>query len=56
MWIEWYIDIVGENALLQKISEISKQNKVWRSYIGMGYYNCIIPTTIQRNMFENPGW
>ena len=30
--------------------------KVWRSYIGMGYYNTCIPHTILRNMFENPGW
>jgi len=48
--------VEGEHELLRKISEISARNKVWRSYIGMGYYNCRIPTTIQRNMFENPGW
>jgi glycine dehydrogenase len=47
---------VGEAELLQRISKIASQNKVWRSYIGTGYYNCIIPSTIQRNMFENPGW
>lgn len=47
---------VGESELLERISEISKENKVWRSYIGMGFYNCVTPTTIMRNIFENPGW
>ena len=32
------------------------QNQVFRSFIGMGYYNCITPPVIQRNVLENPGW
>ena len=32
------------------------KNKLWRSYIGMGYYNTVMPHTILRNLFENPGW
>jgi glycine dehydrogenase len=32
------------------------QNEVWRPYMGLGYNDCIIPTVIQRNLFENPGW
>ena len=32
------------------------KNKLWRSYIGMGYYNTVMPHTIMRNLFENPGW
>jgi len=50
------LHVEGERELLRRISEIAACNKVWRSYIGMGYYNSLMPTTIQRNMFENPGW
>ena len=38
------------------IKEIVNKNHIWRSYIGMGYYNTKIPHTILRNMLENPGW
>ena len=38
------------------MKEIASQNQVFRSYIGMGYYDCITPAVIQRNMLENPGW
>ena len=33
-----------------------RENKVFRSFIGMGYYDCITPPVIQRNVLENPGW
>merc|ERR1712172_364660 len=46
---------VSEHALIQRIQGIANKNKIWRSYIGMGYYNTCIPHTILRNMFENPG-
>lgn len=45
-----------ENEALQQLKSIAQQNKVYRSYIGMGYYNCITPTVIQRNILENPNW
>ena len=45
-----------EHEALQLLKEISSQNKVYRSFIGMGYYNCILPPVIQRNILENPGW
>ncbi|UBF28129.1 aminomethyl-transferring glycine dehydrogenase [Kovacikia minuta CCNUW1] len=46
----------GEYELLQELKEIAQQNQVFRSFIGMGYHNCITPAVIQRNILENPGW
>lgn len=41
---------------MQELKAIASKNQVWRSYIGTGYYNCITPPIIQRNILENPGW
>ncbi|XP_049805436.1 glycine dehydrogenase (decarboxylating), mitochondrial [Schistocerca nitens] len=49
-------DPTSEYELIKRIQEIANKNKVWRSYIGMGYNNCCVPHTIMRNIFENPGW
>jgi glycine dehydrogenase len=46
----------SEHAVLNRLREIASRNKVFRSYIGMGYYDCITPPVIQRNILENPGW
>jgi glycine dehydrogenase len=46
----------GEHELLQDLKAIASQNQVFRSFIGMGYSNCITPPVIQRNILENPGW
>jgi len=46
----------SEHEVLAALKEIASQNRVCRSFIGMGYYNCITPAVIQRNLLENPGW
>ncbi len=45
-----------EHAYLRRLRGIAGQNTVARSYIGMGYYGCLTPSVILRNVFENPGW
>jgi len=46
----------GEQAVLDELKQIAARNRVYRSFIGMGYYHCITPGVIQRNILENPGW
>jgi glycine dehydrogenase len=46
----------SEYAALAKLKEIASKNQVFRSFIGMGYHDCITPPVIQRNILENPGW
>jgi glycine dehydrogenase len=49
-------EAMSENEYLQHIKEYSLQNKLFKNYIGQGYYDTITPSVIQRNIFENPGW
>ena len=46
----------GEFEALAELENVAGENKVFRSFIGMGYYDCITPAVIQRNVLENPGW
>ncbi|MCF7688495.1 MAG: aminomethyl-transferring glycine dehydrogenase [Cephaloticoccus sp.] len=46
----------GESAALAELRDIANQNQVFRSFIGMGYYDTAVPGVIQRNILENPGW
>ena len=46
----------GEREVLADLKTMAAQNQVFRSFIGMGYSNCITPPVIQRNVLENPGW
>ncbi len=47
---------ISEYELIGRLRELAGQNRIYRSFIGMGYSNCITPPVIQRNILENPGW
>lgn len=47
---------VPERELLKRLKSIASKNKVYRSYIGMGYTDTVVPNVILRNVLENPAW
>src|SRR5437762_14340829 len=49
-------EAVSEVDLLSELKNVSLHNKTFRTYIGQGYYDTIVPSVILRNVFENPGW
>ena len=46
----------SEARFLKNFKKLARQNQVFKSYIGLGYYDCYVPGVIQRNILENPGW
>src|SRR5262245_20975460 len=46
----------SEHELLAEARALGARNKLYRSYLGMGYHDCITPPVILRNLLENPGW
>ena len=49
-------EALSEAEYLNHVKGLASLNKVFKSYIGQGYYNTIVPNPILRNLFENPGW
>ncbi len=47
---------LSEHQYLTSLRRLAALNKVFKSYIGQGYYDTIVPSVIRRNVFENPGW
>ena len=45
-----------EHEFLRELKTIASRNQPFRSYIGLGYYDCVTPSVILRNVLENPGW
>ena len=49
-------DAESEAAFLTRMRALAARNESWRSFIGLGYYGCVTPPVILRNLLENPGW
>jgi len=49
-------EALSESQLLTRLQAIAGENQVWRSYLGLGYHDTVVPPVILRNVLENPGW
>ena len=47
---------IDEDSALKTLKKISRKNKVFKTFIGQGFYNCHVPAVIKRNVFEDPRW
>src|SRR3954470_12743599 len=47
---------ISEQQALEQLRLLAAQNQIYRSYLGMGYHDCVTPSVIKRNVLENPGW
>src|SRR6185436_11619871 len=46
----------AEHEFLRGLRDIASRNRLFKSYIGLGYYGCVTPSVVLRNVLENPGW
>ncbi len=49
-------DAESEAHFLDRLRDVAERNEAWRSFIGQGYYDCVTPSVIARNVLENPSW
>jgi glycine dehydrogenase len=47
---------ISEAAFLREFKALANKNKIFKSFIGLGYYDTLVPGVILRNILENPGW
>lgn len=47
---------LSETEFLSEFKKLAEKNKIYKSFIGMGYYDTLMPNVIKRNILENPGW